>query len=103
MTATAIREVFEETGYKITKPVPFGIASDPTKETTTFPNGDVTQSVAILFYARKPKGQAKFDPSETLEIGWFAPRELPKDIMPNSLRTLKAYWRFRKTGKFQMI
>ena len=38
---TAIREVFEETGFKIARPEPFGIASDPTKETTTFPNGDV--------------------------------------------------------------
>lgn len=103
VTTTAIREVFEETGYKIRRPEPFGIASDPVKETTTFPNGDVTQSVAVLFHAAKPRGQAKFDPSETLEIGWFTPRELPKDIMLNSLRTLKAYWRFRKTGKFQMI
>ena len=103
IATTAIREGFEETGYKIAKPVPFGIASDPAKETVTFPNGDVTQSVAVLFHAKKPKGQAKFDPSETLEIGWFAPRKLPKDIMPNSLRTLKAYWRFQKTGKFQMI
>ncbi len=100
---TAIREVFEETGYRIAKPEPFGIASDPAKETTTFPNGDVTQSVAVLFHARKPKGQAKFDPSETLEIGWFARGGLPKNIMPNSSRTLKAYWRFQKTGKFQMI
>ena len=99
----AIREVFEETGYRISKPEPFGIASDPAKETATFPNGDVTQSVAVLFHARKPKTQGKFDPGETLEIGWFAPCELPKDTMPNSLRTLKAYWRFQKTGKFQMI
>lgn len=103
IATTAIREVFEETGYRISKPEPFGIASDPAKETATFPNGDVTQSVAVLFHARKPKIQGEFDPGETLEIGWFAPRELPKDIMPNSLRTLKAYWRFQKTGKFQMI
>ena len=103
VTTTAIREVFEETGYRIKRPEPFGIASDPVRETTTFPNGDVTQSVAVLFHAAKPKGQTKFDPSETLEVGWFAPRQLPKDIMPNSLRTLRAYWRFKKTGKFQMI
>jgi len=103
VTTTAIREVLEETGLKIARPEPFGIASDPKQETITFPNGDIVQGVAVLFHARKPKGQTKFDPSETLELGWFGQRNLPKDIMPNSLRTLKAYWRFRKTGKFQMI
>jgi 8-oxo-dGTP diphosphatase len=103
MTTTIIREVLEETGLRIARPSPFGLASDPKHETITFPNGDRTQNFSMLFHARKPKGQVKFDPSEALDIGWFAPRELPKDIMPNSLRTLKAYWRFRKTGKFQMI
>lgn len=103
ITTTVIREVFEETGLKIVRPEPFGIATDPKHETIKFPNGDVTQNFSMLFHVRKPKGQTKFDPSEALDLGWFAARELPKDIMPNSLRTLKAYWRFQKTGKFQMI
>jgi 8-oxo-dGTP pyrophosphatase MutT (NUDIX family) len=100
---TAIREVFEETGLRIKRPQVFGIASDPTHETIRFPNGDRTQSVAILFHASKPGGEPKFDPHETLELGWFALKDLPASLMPNSARTLKAFRRYRKTGKFQMI
>ena len=100
---TAIREVFEETGLRITRPEVFGIASDPKHETITFPNGDRTQSVSILFHASKPRGQPKFNPHETLELRWFAADALPRDLMPNSARTLKAFRRYRRTGKFQMI
>jgi len=100
---TAIREVFEETGLRIKRPQVFGIASDPKHETITFPNGDRTQSVAVLFHAGRPRGEPKFDPHETLELGWFPLGDLPSDLMPNSARTLKAFRRYRKTGKFQMI
>jgi 8-oxo-dGTP pyrophosphatase MutT (NUDIX family) len=100
---TAIREVFEETGLRIKRPQVFGIASDPRHETVTFPNGDRTQSVAVLFHARKPRGEPKFDARETLELGWFALDDLPTDLMPNSARTLKAFRRYRATGQFQMI
>ena len=100
---TAIREVYEETGLEIARPKVFGIASDPEHETIRFPNGDRTQSVSILFHARKPRGEPKFDPRETLELGWFALHTLPENLMPNSRRTLKAFQRYRKTGTFQMI
>jgi 8-oxo-dGTP pyrophosphatase MutT (NUDIX family) len=100
---TAIREVFEETGLTITRPQVFGVASDPRHETMRFPNGDRTQTVSVLFHASKPRGEPKFDPRETLELGWFALDDLPASLMPNSRRTLKAYARYRKTGKFQMI
>ena len=100
---TAIREVFEETGLRIARPEAWGVASDPKHETITFPNGDRTQSVSIMFHARKPRGAARFDPRETLELGWFALDDLPKSLMPNSRRTLKAFQRYRRTGRFQMI
>jgi len=100
---TAMREVFEETGLRITRPQVFGIASDPRHETMRFPNGDRTQSVSILFHASRPRGQPKFDPRETLELGWFALDDLPASLMPNSARTLKAFRRYHNTGTFQMI
>jgi 8-oxo-dGTP pyrophosphatase MutT (NUDIX family) len=100
---TAIREVFEETGLRIKRPQVFGIASDPRHETIRFPNGDRTQSVSILFHAKKPRGEPTFDPRETLELGWFALGDLPASLMPNSRRTLDAFARYRSTGKFQMI
>jgi ADP-ribose pyrophosphatase YjhB (NUDIX family) len=100
---TAVREVFEETGLRIRRPQVFGIASDPRHETVRFPNGDRTQSVSVMFHASRPRGEPKFDPRETLELGWFALDELPADLMPNSRRTLKAFQRYRRTGAFQMI
>lgn len=100
---TAIREVFEETGLRIRNPQPFGIASDPRHETVRFPNGDRTQSVAVLFHASKPPGTPRIDPRETLELGWFALDGLPDELMPNSARTLRAFRRYRRTGRFQMI
>jgi 8-oxo-dGTP pyrophosphatase MutT (NUDIX family) len=100
---TAIREVFEETGLKITRPQAFGVASDPRHETMRFPNGDRTQTVSVLFHVRKPRGEPKFNPAETLQLGWFALDDLPANLMPNSRRTLKAFARYRRTGKFQMI
>ena len=100
---TAIREVFEETGLRIRRPQVFGIASDPRHETITFPNGDRTQTVSVMFHASKPRGEPRFDPRETLELGWFALDDLPANLMPNSRRTLKAFARYRRTGKFQMI
>ncbi len=100
---TAVREVFEESGFKIGRPRVFGIASDPKHETIRFPNGDKTQSVAVLFHARKPRGAAKFDAHEATDMQWFAPDELPKKLMPNSARTIKAFLRYRRTGAFQMI
>jgi 8-oxo-dGTP pyrophosphatase MutT (NUDIX family) len=100
---TAIREVFEETGLKITRPQVFGIASDPRHETLRFPNGDRTQTVSILFHVRKPRGEPKFNPGEPLQLVWFALDDLPANTMPNSRRTLKAFARYRRTGKAQMI
>src|SRR5262245_7698224 len=99
----ASREVSEETSLTIGRPKVFGIASDPEHETIRFPNGDRTQTVSILFHARKPRGEPKFDPHETLELGWFGLDDLPADLMPNSRRTIRAFGRYRRTGKLQMI
>lgn len=103
IATTARREIYEETGLRIARLEPFGIASDPKHETITFPNGDVIQNVAVLFHASKPKGAIRPDADEALDLAWFAPKALPREILPNTLRTLKAYWRFKETGKFQMI
>ena len=103
IAATAVREVFEESGFRIARPQVFGIASDPRHETVRFPNGDKTQSVAVLFHARKPRGLAKFDAHEATDMQWFAPDSLPKNVMPNSARTIKAFLRYQRTGAFQMI
>lgn len=50
LQSIAIRETLEETGVRIWNLLPFGLGSDPTFETVTFPNGDVCQFFAMMFY-----------------------------------------------------
>jgi hypothetical protein len=39
---------------------------------------------------------------ESHAVGWFAVDDLP-ELLPNMARSIEAYLRFKKTGKFQMI
>ena len=39
---------------------------------------------------------------ESSAVGWFSVDKLP-EMLPNMVRSIEAYLRFRATGKFQMI
>ncbi len=73
-----IREVKEETGLKI-KPVSVvGIYTGPDYN-VTYPNGDLTQPVAVLFNVKVIGGKLtdKVD-EETLELRYFTKDNLPE-------------------------
>jgi 8-oxo-dGTP diphosphatase len=69
----ALREVLEETGVVAEIERLGGVAMHE----SLYPNGDECQYLAVWFRARPVGGEARPDGEESLEVGWFAPDELP--------------------------
>lgn len=102
IVATIVREVREETSLQISEVTPFGFASDPARETITFPNGDVDQFFTMNFFCNQFDGVAVVADEESLEMGWFGRDDLPE--MPDNMRaSVAALERFRTTGAFQLF
>ncbi|MEP0940123.1 MAG: NUDIX domain-containing protein [Rhizobiaceae bacterium] len=102
LEAVAAREVREETGLQVAQLQPFGFASDPAFETVTYPNGDRCQFFVLNYCTSSFEGALSTVDDETLELGWFSCDELP-EVLPNMLRSIQAYVRFKQTGLFQTI
>jgi ADP-ribose pyrophosphatase YjhB (NUDIX family) len=102
LEAVVLRETAEETGLIVRDVEPFGFGCDPQYETFVFPNGDQVQFFALMFYTRSFEGEAAVTDDESSAVGWFAVDALP-EMLPNMARSIEAYQRFKKTGKFQMI
>jgi ADP-ribose pyrophosphatase YjhB (NUDIX family) len=74
----AVREVKEETGLEIRTTAILGIWID-----TYAPDGPEADKVTLnVYYHATPTGtaEARLDPNEVAEIGWFAPGELPNAL-----------------------
>ena len=57
----------------------------------TYPNGDVTSCVPIVFEAEVVSGEPAPDGDETLEVGWFHPDELDAlDVTPVNRHLLRS-------------
>ena len=56
----------------------------------------------LLYAAHRFSGEPVTQDDESLKVGWFSPARLPP-VMPVMARTLDAYARHKKTGRFQMI
>ncbi|MDX8507386.1 NUDIX domain-containing protein [Mesorhizobium captivum] len=102
LEAVVIRETAEETGLVVSDVEPFGFGCDPQYETFRFPNGDRTQFFVLMFCTRSFEGEAAVTDDESSAVGWFAVDSLP-EMLPNMERSIDAYFRFKTTGKFQMI
>ena len=87
---TAVREVAEETGYKIDRPILLTVASGINCH-YIYPNGDEVYNVTILFSAETQisKSISKFD-DETLDSRWFSLDDLPNDLSPPTRSVLQA-------------
>ncbi len=99
---TIIREVREESGVELQAVTPFGFASDPRSETTTFPNGDVTQNFSLMFTSRAYDGEPVPLDGESIGYQWCDPRALP-EMVPNHRRSVEAWLRWKQSGEFQLI
>ncbi|MFI7585443.1 NUDIX hydrolase [Spongisporangium articulatum] len=77
MAAAIAREVREETGVSVAVEALIAVHTVPP---ITYPNGDVTAYVDHLFRCRYLDGEAHVADDESLDVGWFAPDELPEPL-----------------------
>ncbi|MEZ4278001.1 MAG: NUDIX domain-containing protein [Myxococcota bacterium] len=96
VSATALREVLEETGYTVELGRLIGVYSDPKTQVVDYgrkkrarqdgqgdDGGDRRIHVVNLcFEARAVEAGEATTPDETLEIGFFDPRALPEPLVP---------------------
>ncbi|MCL6598896.1 MAG: NUDIX domain-containing protein, partial [Alicyclobacillus macrosporangiidus] len=76
------REVHEETGLHTTVKRLIGVYSDPASQVFMYPNGRVVHFVTLCFEMRTVGGRLSTASPETLDLQFFAPHELPTDILP---------------------
>ncbi|HEY8599948.1 MAG TPA: NUDIX domain-containing protein [Thermomicrobiales bacterium] len=72
----ACREALEETGVTVEALRLLGVYSGP-RYATRYPNGDMTQPVALAFLCRPLAGELRADGVESAACDWFAPDALP--------------------------
>jgi 8-oxo-dGTP pyrophosphatase MutT (NUDIX family)/UTP-glucose-1-phosphate uridylyltransferase len=89
----AVREAREETGRDIEITGFLGMFSDPRRRTVRYPdNGDLRQLVDAAVIARPTGGKLTASP-ESLDLRWFAPRELPLNTVPPVAEILRTAFR----------
>lgn len=86
----ATRETLEETGLQV-RLVSLVAALGGPAYRITYPNGDETACVPLVYDAVVEAGTAEPDGDETTEVGWFAPHELDElDLNPLNRHLLAA-------------
>jgi 8-oxo-dGTP pyrophosphatase MutT (NUDIX family) len=76
----AVREAAEETATVVGIERVRGVAGGP-QFRLTYPNGDRVSYVSIMFDARVLEGTPRADGDETIEVGWFSPRQLAELLL----------------------
>jgi HAD superfamily hydrolase (TIGR01450 family) len=83
-----VREVREETGLDVAVERLIGVYSDPASQVFAYPSGPVVQFVTSCFACRVIGGIARADGIEALDVAFFAPHDLPADLLPMHPRWL---------------
>ncbi len=91
----AARELREETGLIAEELELLGVFSG--KELRyTYPNGDQTSNIDIVYVCRKYGGTLRCEPGEVEKLGFFPLDQLPGEIFSVCQPALRAYVRARK-------
>jgi 8-oxo-dGTP diphosphatase len=81
LRACAMREVFEETGLRVSVERLVGVFSHPDYN-LLYPNGDRVQQWTVCIVARPDGGQLHADGGETLNVGWMPVEEALPQLPP---------------------
>jgi 8-oxo-dGTP pyrophosphatase MutT (NUDIX family) len=103
-TRTAIDELAEETGIEVEPAdlVPFGCLSEAEAHTIRYPNGDITHCFALLFLARRWRGEPSPNPDEAIEASFFDLAAPPEPIHAPTDQALRLLTTYRQSGIFQV-
>ena len=96
---TAVREVREEAGVDCAPRALVRVSAQGRE--TVYANGDRTQYLDLLFLCEiDPAGSAEayVADDESLEVGWFAPDELPAGLLPSMRERIEAVAAWRAAG-----
>jgi len=77
----AVREVMEETGLEVRIKRLIGIYSDPASQVFCYPNGKNVHFVTSCFEAEIVGGALDCTSPESLDVKFFSPSCLPKNIL----------------------
>lgn len=88
LVEAAVREVREETGLTVEVTHLIGVYSNPDGRIVTYPdNGDVVQLIDVVVGARVLSGHVICS-EESEELRFFAPSQLPEQIVPPARQPL---------------
>ncbi len=102
ITEALAREMNEELGITITSPQFIGVLSGP-EYTINYPNGDILQSVMIVFIVHIPStSQVRVDHDEHSQLEWYDLAKLPVSLHKNTQAALKVFYAYQQTGQVQI-
>ncbi len=84
VAAATAREVYEETGVRVTVGRLAGVYSDPARQVIEYPDGQRVQAINLCFEAfpSTDRTDSPTTPDETLATGYFSPDALPEPLVP---------------------
>jgi len=89
VSEAAIREVKEETNLDIRIKKLIGVYSEPNSQVFAYPNGKVVHFITTCFLAEITGGELRCNSDESLKIKFFAPENLPQDLLKMHPQWLK--------------
>jgi ADP-ribose pyrophosphatase YjhB (NUDIX family) len=84
-----IREIYEETGLEVEVTRLIGIYSDPDSQIFLYPNGEISHFITTCFECKIIGGTLRQKTDETLDARFFAPNDLPENLLTMHPRWLQ--------------
>ena len=98
----AVREVQEQTGIVVNKLVLIGISTNPDRETTSYPNGDIIQYFSIEFYCNDFSGTIHVHDVEEVKYAMWKPKVFLNQL-PHSESSIIESWHHYQQHHIPMV